>query len=155
MRRATIALAFLVGLLGLVGCSDLRDFRGVWSGRQVGEARALSTGVTPDGAATLTIQEVDAHGLKARLTVDGLVDDAAIEPLKGAEADVLAGITFSGAPLRVYLAFAPVRPSGDAPGSDALVVVALYDDHRVEVRLLRGRPELYGIYLLTEAAAAP
>jgi len=73
-----------------------------------------------------------------------------IASIKGAEADVLAGITFSGAPLRVFLAFAPMA---DGRG-DALVIVALYDDHRVEVRLLRGgTPETqrYAIFALREA----
>ena len=61
---------------------------------------------------------------------------------------MLAGVTFSGGPLRVYLAFAPVA---DAAG-EALVVVALYDDHRVEVRVLRGgAAPLYGIFALKES----
>ena len=149
MRWATIALAFLVGFGGLGGCSDLREFRGVWSGKQVGQAEPLRTGVTANGTASLTIDAIGAHDLQARLSVAGLVVDAPIAPLKGAEADVLAGITFSGAPLRVYLSFAPIT------GGDALVVVALYDDHRVEVRLVRGNPELYGIYQLTDFVAAP
>jgi hypothetical protein len=136
-------------LLMLVACSDLRDFRATWSGPRVGDATPLRVGVQ-DGNATLAIDRIDAHGLAARLTVDGLVADAAIESLPGAEADVLAGITFSGAPLRVYLAFAPLA---DGRG-DALVVVALYDDRRVEVRLLRGgAAPVYGIYALSEAVA--
>jgi hypothetical protein len=73
-----------------------------------------------------------------------------ITSLAGAEADVLAGITFSGAPLRVYLAFAPVPDDA----GEALVVVALYDDRRVDVRLLRGGTvPLYGIFAMTEVLA--
>jgi hypothetical protein len=61
---------------------------------------------------------------------------------------VLAGMSFSGSPLRVYLAFFAI-PDG---GGEALAVIALYDDQRVEVRLLRGgTTPLYAIFALTEA----
>jgi hypothetical protein len=136
-------------LVSLVACNDLREFRGTWCGRRVGEASELKLNV-PDGTeATLSIDRADTHGLTAQLTVDGLLPETTVTSLQGAEADVLAGITFSGAPLRVYLAFAPV-PGG---GGDALVIVALYDDRRVEVRLLRGgTAPLYGIFALSEVA---
>jgi len=140
----------LVSLM-LVACSDLRDFQGPWSGRQVGESNEVRVGVAADGA-SLAIDAVDEHHLAARLTIAGMLPETPIASIRGAEADVLAGITFSGAPLRVFLAFAPVA---DGRG-DALVIVALYDDHRVEVRLLRGGTEatqLYAIFALRQDAA--
>ncbi|HEX8107913.1 MAG TPA: hypothetical protein VF516_09315 [Kofleriaceae bacterium] len=143
MRWATLVL------LVLVACSDLRDFHGQWVGPRVGDARPLDVNI-PDGKATLSIDQIDSHGLAARLAVDGLLPETAFTSIPGAEADVLSGITFSGAPLRVYLAFVPV-PDGRG---DALAIIALYDDHRVEVRLLRGgSAPLYGIYTLTEVTA--
>jgi hypothetical protein len=73
--------------------------------------------------------------------------DAPFSSLAGAEADALAGMTFSGSPLRVYLAFAPIPDDA----GDALAVIALYEDRRVEVRLLRGgSAPLYAIFALTE-----
>src|SRR5215470_1252654 len=135
-------------LLVLVACSDLRDFQGQWAGRRVGDAAPLNLNVP--GSAVLAIDRIDSHGLAARLRVDPLLPETALTSIPGAEADVLSGITFSGAPLRVYLAFVPV-PDG---GGDALAIVALYDDHRVEVRLLRGgSAPLYGIFILTEQTA--
>ena len=154
--RQVVRWATLV-LLVLVACSDLRDFQGPWSGPRVGDARrqgqpdvnVLALNV-PDSKATLWIDRIDSHGLVARLGVNGLLPETALTSIPGAEADVLSGITFSGAPLRVYLAFVPV-PDG---GGDALAIIALYDDHRVEVRLLRGgSTPLYGIYALTAQAA--
>ena len=142
MRWATLVL------LVLVACSDLRDFQGPWVGPRVGDAQPLHVNV-PSGTATLTIDRIDSHGLAARLAVEGLLPETALTSIPGAEADVLAGITFSGAPLRVYLAFVPIQDGG----GDALAIVALYDDHRVEVRLLRGGPTpLYGIYAMTDTA---
>ena len=37
------------------------------------------------------------------------------------------------------------------PGGEAFVLIALYDDRRIEVRILRGGTlPLYGIFALTE-----
>jgi len=135
-------------LLTLLGCNDLREFRGHWRGPRVGDAAALRVGVG-DGAAVLSIDRIDGHGLAARLAVEGLLPEAPITSLPGAEADALAGITFGGAPLRVYLAFVAMPDAG----GEAVVVVALYDDRRIEVRVLRGGTQpLYGIFALTESA---
>jgi hypothetical protein len=61
-------------------------------------------------------------------------------------------MTFTGSPLRVYLAFVPTTDGGGS----ALAMVALYTDHRIELRLLRGNPQpLYAIYLLVDGAPPP
>jgi hypothetical protein len=151
VRWATLVLLTLVsfGSFGtLVACNDLREFRGAWRGPRVGDAPVLHIGLG-DGTAVLSIDRIDGHGLAARLAIDGLLPEAPISSLPGAEADALAGITFGGNPLRVYLAFVAMPDAG----GDALVVVALYDDRRIEVRLLRGGTKpLYGIFALTESA---
>jgi hypothetical protein len=99
-------------------------------------------------AANLAIDGIDAHGLAARLTIDNLLPETAFTSLEGAEADVLANLTFSGGPLRVYLGFVEIPDLG----GEAMVIVALYDDRRIEVRLLRGGMQpLYAIFALTEA----
>src|SRR5262249_13882214 len=95
--------------------------------------------------ATLEIDAIDTHGVAGRLTVDGLVAGAAISSVAGAEADVLAGMSFTGSPLRVYLSFIAL------PGGEALAVISLYDDHRIEVRVMRGGASpVYAIYSLAE-----
>ena len=142
MRCATLALVTL--LAGLAGCNDLRDFRGAWAGARVGDAAVLRVGAGE--RASLAIDSIDAHGLSGRLAIDGLLPEQAFESLPGAEADVVANMTFAGAPLRVFLAFVPI-PDG---GGEALALIALYDDHRVEVRVLRGGSSpLYAIFALT------
>jgi hypothetical protein len=137
-------------LLMLLACNDLREFRGEWRGARVGNDRdpeVLHHNV-PEASATLSVDRIDGHGLTARLAIDGLLPETPITSLAGAEADALAGITFGGDPLRVYLAFVAM-PDG---GGEALVVVALYDDRRIEVRLLRGGTSaLYGIFALAES----
>ena len=143
VRRATIALL----VLACAACNDVRQFRGAWSGPRVGDAPVLDVGIGSDATATLTIDTIDTHGFAGHLTIPGLVDAAAITSLPGAEADVLSEISFTGSPLRVYLAFAD---ASDGAGQ-LFVVTALYDDHRIEVRVLRGgTAPVYAIFALAE-----
>jgi hypothetical protein len=72
-----------------------------------------------------------------------------IASLPSADADVLSGMTFAGSPLHVYLAFVPIA-DGDG---DALAIVSLYPERRVELRILRGGAKpLYAIFPLYEGA---
>jgi hypothetical protein len=149
VRRATFVLAVVVGLAWLAGCNDLRDFAGEWRGERVGDLPAFQAG--EGDRAVLVIEDIDKHGLRGRLTVEAgslrPISDAPIVSLEPAEADALATMTFAGAPMRVYLAFAPV---GDGAG-DALAIIALYDSRRIELRLLRGSPSpIYAIFKLGE-----
>lgn len=146
MRWTTLVV---IAAVFAVACSDLRDFRGVWDGERVGTADVVKVGAPQATSATLFIEDIDAHGLTGTISIQGLVSDAPISTVPGAEADALAGMTFSGAPLRVYLAFIAVA---DGRG-DALALIALYDHHRIEVRVLRGGSgPLYAIYALTDEA---
>lgn len=144
MQVAGLAVSLAVSL---AGCNDLRDFHGAWRGARVGDAPVLRVGVAPRTTATLVVDALDTHGLSGELSVDGLVTSAPFVSLAGAEADVLSGMSFNGAPLRVYLAFLAL-PDG---GGEALAVIALYQDHRMEVRLLRGGGQpIYAIFALTQ-----
>jgi len=143
VRYATL----LVLLAQLGACSDLRDFHGTWTGHRVGDAPVLRVGVSATAGASLTVEEVDTHGLRGRLAIDGVLAPTEISSLPGAEADALAGITFAGSPLRVYLAFVPMADGG----GDALVVVALFDDRHIDLRIVRqGSAPLYAIFAFAE-----
>ncbi len=140
-----IRIAWLVAALAFAACNDLRDFRGAWTGARVGDNPAVRVGVATEATATLTLTRVDRHGLGGALDVDGLIAGGTITTVPGAEADALAGLSFEGAPLRVYLAFVATVDDG----GDALAMIALYDDDRIEVRLLRGGAKpIYGIFAL-------
>lgn len=135
----------LLVLLALAACNDLRDFQGEWNGSRIGDAPALRAGIDEAATASLTIDAIDKHGLRGRLTVDSLVADVPIVSAEGAEADALASMTFAGSPMRVYIAFA------DAPDGALTVLVALYQNQRIEVRVLRGgQAPVYGIFALEQ-----
>jgi hypothetical protein len=141
-RRCCAAIVASI-TLAVVACNDVRDFRGDWSGTRVGDTPAVHVGIAGDATAALTITAVDRLGLTGTLDVSGLCTGAAVAPVPGAQADRLGSLTFDGAPLRVYLSFVATTDGG----GDALAVIALYDDDRVEVRLMRGGArQVYAIF---------
>ena len=149
--RALLVLGLLIAGPGLAGgCLDVRDFEGSWSGPRVGDNDALRQGFADQASAVLTVTDIDLRSLDARLTIDGLFDNALVSPIPGAEADVLTSMSFDGSPARVFLAFVETVDGG----GDAMVMVALYDDPRLVVRVLRGGPSpLYGIFSLSRGAS--
>jgi hypothetical protein len=105
--------------------------------------------VSATAHATLQVEDVDAHGLRALVAIDGVLAPTELQSLPGAEADALSDLTFAGAPLRAYLAFAPMA---DGNG-DALIIVGLFDDHRIDLRVMRqGASPIYAIFALRETA---
>jgi len=144
-RRAVPVVALLGVLTGMLGCEDLRNFHGTWAGDRVGDD-AVRQGFDTAVSATLEIDDVDLQTLAGRLsTNDDRFARAVITPVRGVEADVLSTMTFDGAPARVFVSFAD---STDGGGS-ALVIISLYSDDRIELRVLRGGPApLYGIFSL-------
>ncbi|HEY1558173.1 MAG TPA: hypothetical protein VGF94_25270 [Kofleriaceae bacterium] len=142
------AVPLVLALCSLAACNDVREFRGTWSGPRVGTASVLRVGLADSATATLVIEQIDTHGFSGTVSIDGVATAVPVASMPAAEADVLAGTTWSGSPLRVYFGFFTV-PDGHG---DALALVALYDDRRVELRVLRsGVLPLYGIFALVEA----
>ena len=149
MRGWAVAL-----FAGTVACTDLRDFRGAWTGALVSESdgpEVIRAGFAPGAIASLEIERSDAGGFAGRLSVAGLVANAPLSSLPGADADALAGITFSGDPLRVYLSFA----SSQDNAGDSLIVISYHDEDRVELRVARaGGAPRYGLFPLRRAPVA-
>jgi hypothetical protein len=142
-RRALFLASIVVW--ALAACTDVRDFEGVWHGPRIGSSPVVTVGVGSNATATLTIVTVDDHGLSAGLAVDGVMAGSTFVSVPGAEADALAATTFTGSPLRVYFAFADV----DDGDGQALVLVALFQSRRVDIRVLRGgNSPIYGVFTL-------
>jgi hypothetical protein len=143
---ATLVMFAVIAFAGGAACNDVHVFEGTWQGPRVGDTPVLRVGVPATSTATLAIDAVDTHGMRGHLSISGLVANAPFVSVEGAEADALSDISFSGAPLRVYLAFVTIPDDG----GEALAVIALFD-HRVEVRILRGGGKpLYAIFALAE-----
>lgn len=149
--RASLVLGLLCAASGLsAGCLDVRDFEGSWSGARVGDNQALRQGFAEEASAALTISDIDLRSLDAQLTIEGLFDNAQVSPIPGVEADVLTSMSFDGSPARVFMAFVETVDGG----GDAMVMIALFDNPRLVVRVLRGgQSPLYGIFSLTRGGA--
>lgn len=139
--RGLLLLALLAG----GGCEDIRTFDGSWVGLRVGGPE-VNRGFGEVVEAQLTIETASLDAFAAELTTsDGLIEGARLVSVPQVQADSLAGLTFWGSPLRVYLAFAPTRDGG----GEALALVGLFPDERVELRLMRGGlAPRYGVFSL-------
>jgi len=139
----------LLGVLWLtLGCQDVRDYAGRWSGPGVGDDPLVRQGFAAEVTATLDIERIDLEGLEATLsTSDGVFDDAVVRPLPAARADVLGSLHFDGSPVEVFLCLVEAADGG----GDATVFVSLHGDDRVEIRAMRGGDiPLYGIFALSD-----
>lgn len=131
----------------VIGCTDIRDFEGRWSGPRVGDDPVLRAGFAPEATATLDLDEVDLNRLRGTLTTSGdELAAAPIQELPAAEADSLAELTYqSGQPARIYVTLV----SASDGGGDVTAFVSLHREDRVELRLVRGgAAPLYGVFFL-------
>lgn len=141
-RAARFALS-LASLSALVGCDDLKDFRGQYSGLIV-EGNFVRSCFGPGTRADLSfdpdqaIAGAGATGLPPNTlsTSDGTFNATPLEPIGGLPHDPLSQLDFPGPDrLRNYLLIA--RPtSGALAGRDALVVISLLASESVEIRII-------------------
>ena len=78
------------------------------------------------------------------VTVPGQDGSLRFEPIRHAADDVLADVRLAGEPLRTFFGF--VSPPTAGP---YLAIVSLYAEDRVEIRLIRGPNEVYGVFALS------
>jgi hypothetical protein len=146
-RNAWLRLVFLLGALLPVGCEDLRQFTGQWSG-PVSPDPNQQHGFDPMARLDATVGGVSKYGIDLTLTLPGATDPSRFELIRHAAEDVLADMRLPGDPLRTYLGF--IRVTGQDP---FLAVVSLYAEGRVEIRLIRGPETTYGVFLLERPGA--
>ncbi len=155
MRRA---LPVVVSLLAvLAACEDLDSFttkegqiyRGevvdaaiVRKGFEAGDRLEMSFDVTlvEDGPGTITTYPQEEEGAPT------LFHHAPLVPISSLSNDQLGGFDFPSGRLRNYMFFSAA--SGIYEGEMALVVVSLLSDGHVEVRIIMGAQDLYGIFTL-------
>ncbi len=141
-----VRLAFVAGLGALTACRDLSNFstHGDHFEGQVVEADFVRAGVDPGTVLCLTL---DANhfqdGPGAVSSSDGRFADVALRPIPQIWHDPLSTLSFGDGRLKnlVYVAGATAS-FGDTGGSDVFVVMSLMQSGDVEVRLIRGAPEL-------------
>jgi len=141
---ALLALGLLLG-----GCVDLRSFAGSWSGGVVVEEPVRQGFGADTQVSPLALDNLDLRTATAVLTTsDGAFKQTHLTRVTKLANDALASLTFDGSPLRSYVFFAPL--ASDPTGAPALLLISLFSDDHVELRVLRGN-DLYGLFLLHRA----
>ena len=135
----------LILLLLAGGCEDIRRFEGVWVG-PVSADPAHQQGFGDTAFLRATVGPVSRTSID--LTVDLPQGTAPLrfEAIRHAADDALGDLRLEGEPLRTFLGF--LRPPGAQP---YLTVVSLFAEDRIDVRIIRGPDEAYGVFTLRRA----
>jgi hypothetical protein len=144
VARALAALVLVV--LASAGCEDIRRFEGSWAG-PVSADPAHRAGFAADATLRAELAAVSRRALAGMLDVPG-EGPLPFQPIQHASDDVLGELRLDGDPLRTFLGY--LRP---ASGESYLAVVSLYAEDQVQVRIIRGPADTYGVFLLQRTGA--
>jgi hypothetical protein len=135
------AVCTALALLSVAGCEDIRRLEGEWSGPVSGDP-AHRQGFSADALMRATVSTVSRRAIE--MTIE-LPPEAPLrfQPIRHATDDVLGDMRLDGEPLRTFLGY--LRP---ATGEPFLAVVSLFSEDRIDVRIIRGPDETYGVFAL-------
>jgi hypothetical protein len=148
--RPSRRLGFLVlaAALGAGACEDLRQFSGSWAG-EISRDPQLQHGFAAGAVLSARLANATRQGIDMNLTLPGETGALRFEPIRHAAGDVLADVQLPGEPLRTFFGF--VSPANQSP---YLTIVSLYAEDRLEIRLIRGPNEAYGVFALSRPSMA-
>ena len=162
IRRGGLVGCWIVcgaALAASTGCIDLRDFEGQWTGDIIREPE-VRQGFSEDARVDpLELSNITIQRLSARLTTtDDKFADTPLNRITRAANDALGSLSFEGDPLRNYLLLGELQaeplqtPAGSVSvdGGPAPIIVSLFSDDHVELRVLRGN-DLFGLFYLQRA----
>lgn len=146
--KVSLSVAVLaVCALALCACEKLSERSGNYQGELVpyDELRlGFAVGTTLDLEASF----FDAHLLEGTISSsDGTFARSSLRRISKLANDKLGSFTFDGAGFTNYL-YSAVVSAGPFAGREALVVISLYREARVEVRVILGAGALYGVFKL-------
>ena len=139
MRVPLVALA-VAGLVAGAGCEDIRHFEGSWAG-PVSADPAHHQGFAADAGLQANVTAVSRTQLT--MTVALPTGPVPFEPIRHAADDALGDLRLEGEPLRTFLGY--LRPAGADP---YLTVVSFFAEERIDLRLIRGPDDAYGVFSL-------
>ena len=139
------SLAASLCLLAPAGCQDLREYSGDWTG-ELSSDPALAHGFAPGTLISANVSAASRDGIELVATWES--HSAPFVPIRRASGDVLSEVQLPGEPLRTFFGF--VQPPGEAA---YLSIVSLFPENRLELRLIRGADEAYGVFSLRRTRA--
>jgi hypothetical protein len=165
IHRIFPAAVLLAAGLPLAACEDLSSFstdEGEYYTGEVLDADIIRKGFEPGTELQMTFdvglvegdEEHVGPGQISTVPPEGgevYFDVADLQPITSITHDQLSGFDFPTGRLRNYLFFA--NASGPLDGRLALVVVSLLSDGDVEVRIIMGAQELYGVFTLEKTSS--
>lgn len=141
----TLLVVLLV--LSLGGCLDVRNFEGSWQGAVIGEEGVRQGFAKGTMVAPLSLADVDLHRISATLsTSDGKFAKTQLSRVAKFSNDTLSGLVFEGNDVRTYMFNA--RLETEPSGCPATLLISLFSDDHVEVRVIRSN-DLFGVFHLT------
>ena len=154
--RGRSVLILVAAALPCASCDDLSYFTTtadeVYSG-EVLEGDLLLAGFEPGSRMQLVFDIDMVSESPGSITVippdagaDVVFDGAPLLPVTALRFDSLGGLDFPSGRLRNYLFLSPA--GGAYSGRDAIVVVALMSGGDIEVRVILGTDDLYGVFRL-------
>jgi hypothetical protein len=139
----------LIALLLAAGCEDIRRFEGTWVG-PVSSDPAHQQGFGGTAFLRATVTRASRTAIEASIELPQAGTSVRFEPIRHASDDALGNLRLEGEPLRTFLGF--LRP---ADGSSYLAVMSLFAEDRIDVRLIRGPDDAYGVFSLRRAHSSP
>jgi hypothetical protein len=131
--------------LALAGCQDLREYAGTWTGEVSGDPE-LAHGFAPASNISVEISSANRDAIAFSVQLAPGAPAAPFQPIRRAAGDALGDVQFAGGPLRTFFGY--VTPPGEAP---YLAIISLFAEARVELRLIRGIDDAYGVFALHRA----
>lgn len=148
MRAVSLSTvgSLLAALVLAGGCTDVRNFEGTWSGEVLAEPSVRQGFAAGTRVSALKLEHVDLQALSATLsTTDGRFSATPLTRVVKFSGDMLASLTFDGRPVSTYMHFAPIK--GETTGCPATLLISLFTDEHVELRVIRGN-DLFGVFHL-------
>ncbi|MCA9603734.1 MAG: hypothetical protein R3A78_13870 [Polyangiales bacterium] len=154
--RPWLAIALLPALV-LGACSDLDTYKGTYGGGVVGtDDNACSDGSCsfirrgfPAGTELTLVFDPDmTEGVRHVSTTDGAFDTTPLERIDPLQHDRLSQFDFPGGTRVQNYIFAAHPTTGPLARRDPLVFVSLMDNDSVEVRIIVGKGDYFGVFVL-------
>jgi hypothetical protein len=116
----------------------------VWAGPVSGDPHHRQ-GFEASAFMRVEITSVSRRAIALTLDVPQHGTDLAFAPIRHTADDVLGDLRIEGEPLRTFMGY--VRGPGNT-GESFLTFVSLFPEDRVDVRVIRGPDETYGVFSL-------
>lgn len=155
--RARVLTVLSTGVLA--ACTNLSDYAGDYQGSIVGtddsscsegNCSFIRRGFPAGTTLSLRFDAMGPESSRTLSTSDGSFQDTPLKPIAPVEHDFLSQLELPGAGRIKTLIYAATPREGPLSSRDPLVFVSLMDEQKIEVRILVGAGDYFGLFRLTQ-----